>query len=46
MNYLTLFKGETPFIKLWLLLDLRAELGLRSTETIVVKSSEFPIMFY
>ena len=46
MNYFSLFEGETPFNKLWLLLDLRVELGLRSTKILVVKSSEFLKMFY
>ena len=32
MNYLTLFEGKTLFDKLWPLLDLRAELDLRSTK--------------
>ena len=31
MNYFIIFEGKTLFNKLWLLLDLRAELDLRST---------------
>ena len=33
MNYLTLFEGKTLFIKLWPLLDLRAKLDLRLTNS-------------
>ena len=33
MQYRTLFEGKTPFNKLWPLLDLRAELELRLTNT-------------
>ena len=36
MNYLTLFGGEIPFNKLWLLLDLRAKIDLRLTNKIIV----------
>ena len=32
MNNLTLFESKTPFNKLWLLLDLRAELDLSLTK--------------
>ena len=37
MNYYTLFEGKTLFNKLWPLLDLTAELELRSTIIFLVK---------
>ena len=35
MSYVTLFEGKTPIEKLWLLMDLRAELDFWSTKVIV-----------
>ena len=37
MSYLTLFEGKTLFYKLWLLLDLRAELDLRWTNFLFIQ---------
>ena len=36
MNYLTLFKVKTLFIRLWPLLDLRAELDFRMTKLLTL----------
>ena len=41
MKYLTIFDGKTCFIKLWTLLDLRAELDLRLTNTIFTEIETF-----